>query len=308
MRFAGDLDVRKILLFLAALLLAALPAAAQAKVMNHPLKILATFTILADFTKQVAGNQAKVWPMVEANSTPHTHTPTKADLLTIQRCDLVVANGMGLEGWLAPLMLDSRERIAVLNAAVGVEERRGAAGGLDPHAWMDVGNAMIYVKNIRDKLVAIDPLNAPYYKTNAKAYLRKLKKLDHYIRLRVGRLREEQRKFVIDHDNMAYFAAAYGFTVVPVLGLEPYYYASASDYPEVVERMEDEDINMLFYDNVTTSRLVDGMAALSGGQVGGMLYTEALSGKEPANSYIGMMRQNVALLMKTLGRPTAEKD
>lgn len=295
--------IAHILLLMLALLL---PLQADAKALSRPIKIIATFSILGEFAKQVGGEQVNVYSLVGPDLTTHDYKPTNADKISVERCDLVISNGLGLEGWMAELLAASKERVDVMQASMGVAERSSHSGGIDPHAWMSVENAMIYVGNIRDKLVALDPINAQYYKDRAGDYIYQLKKLDHWIKIQAGRLPEASRRFVVGHDSFSYFAQAYGFDVIPVQGIEPSALDSASNYPDERARIEKGKVSAFFIQNASHDRVLREMGTLTGGIISGKLYASALSTDKDADTYIGMMRNNVGTLTGVLAMRGAD--
>ncbi|MBI3419281.1 MAG: zinc ABC transporter substrate-binding protein [Proteobacteria bacterium] len=289
-------------LFLA-LFLMFLPSLLHAHALNHPMKVIATISILGDFAKIIGGDQVWVYSLVGPDTDSYNYKPVKGDLLSVERADLVISNGLGLEGWLGQLLLDSKESVRVVTASKEVQARYGTHGGIDPHAWLNVAHAETYVQNIRDAFVATDPINAEYYKANATAYLYQLRKLDHWIKLQMGRIPKDKRKFVSGHDAFAYFAAAYGFTVVPIEGLQAEPDASATDFPEVLALMKKHKISTLFYENTLPPRVVREMVQLSSGKMAGMLYAEALSNDEEATNYTDMMKTNIRRIFEALEGP-----
>jgi zinc/manganese transport system substrate-binding protein len=167
-----------------------LPASAQQEAAK--LKVVATFSILADFAGNVGGDRVEVRTLVGANGDVHVYSPTAADAEAIRNARLVIVNGRGLEGWLPRLVKSSGGNATTVVATHGIVPRKIAAGemlsrdrgagAVDPHAWQSVANAEIYVASIRDAMVAADPADAATYRANASAYLAKLEALDHDVR------------------------------------------------------------------------------------------------------------------------------
>src|SRR6201991_4527335 len=138
----------------AATLMAVIPLRAQEKI-----QIVASFSILGDFAKNVGGERVDVTTLVGPNSDVHVYTPAPADAKKIADAKLLVINGLGLEGWLPRLVQSSGRKAAIVTATDGIATIKAGAGA-DPHAWQSVANARIYVTNIRDGLVAADPAGA----------------------------------------------------------------------------------------------------------------------------------------------------
>src|ERR1700716_2513158 len=177
-------------LWLIGLLLVAaiLPAHAQER-----LNVVASFSILGDFAKNVGGERVSVTTLVGPNGDVHVYTPAPADAQKIANAKLVIFNGLGLEGWLPRLVQSAGSRATMITASQGITPRR-LGSDADPHAWQSAANAKIYVANIRDALVAADPANAQVFRTNTESYLAKLDALDREVREAIAQIPEARRK------------------------------------------------------------------------------------------------------------------
>src|SRR5712692_3502999 len=158
-----------------AALLAAGPALGQEK-----LKVVATFSILGDFVRNVGGDRIEVSTLVGPNSDAHVYAPAPADAKKVADAKVVITSGLGFEGWMSRLVRASGSKAPVIVATKGITVRKAASAhsDSDPHAWQSVANAKVYVANIRDALIAADPAGKPDYDANAAAYLAKLDALD----------------------------------------------------------------------------------------------------------------------------------
>lgn len=211
-----------------ALLATSLSARAQER-----LNVVATFSILGDFARNVGGDRVNVTTLVGPNSDTHVYTPSPSDAKKITDAKLVIVNGLGLEGWLPRLIKSSGGTAATVVATKGIKTRRIEAGDAsahdhdhgqnsedaDPHAWQSVANAKIYVANIRDGLIAADATGADVYRSNATAYLAKLDALDRDVREAVAKIRAERRNVISTHAAFGYFAAAYGVKFIAPQGV-----------------------------------------------------------------------------------------
>src|SRR5215471_17333990 len=190
-------------LLLAALLLIASPLHAAER-----LKIVASFSILADFVRNVGGDRINLTTLVGADGDVHVYTPAPSDAKRIADAKLVVVNGLGLEGWLPRLVQSSGGRAQVVTASAGIAPLK-LGSDADPHAWQSVPNARIYVADITNALVAADPADADVFRQQAKAYLEKLETLDREVREAVAKIPPERRKVISTHDAFGYLAAEY---------------------------------------------------------------------------------------------------
>jgi zinc/manganese transport system substrate-binding protein len=284
------------------LLLAALatPAGAQEK-----LKVVATFSIIADFVRQVGGDRVSVATLVGPNGDAHVYQPSPTDAKTLADAKLVVANGLGFEGWMARLVKASGTKAPMIVATRGVKPRKAADdhghGDADPHAWQSVANAKAYVANIRDALMDADPAGKTAYEANATAYLAKLDALDAEIRATVEKIPAERRRIITTHDAFGYFAAAYGVAFIAPQGVSTEAEVSARDVAKIITQIRKQKIPAVFVENVSDKRLLERIGAESGAKLGGTLYSDALTDeKGEAPTYLQMMRHNVKQLAAAL--------
>jgi zinc/manganese transport system substrate-binding protein len=289
-----------------AVLSASAPALAQEK-----LRVLATFSILADLVKNVGGDRVEVATLVGPNSDAHVYSPSPADAKKIAAAKVVITNGLGFEGWMARLVRASGSKAAPVVATKGIKPRKQAAHGhghshghddTDAHAWQSVANAKIYVTNILAALVAADPAGKATYEANAKAYLEKLDALDKEVREAVATIPQERRRIITSHDAFGYFQAAYGIEFIAPQGVSTESEASARDVGRIITQIKRQKIPAVFMENVTDPRLMQRIAAESGAKIGGQLYSDALTDeKGGAPTYIDMIRHNIKQLASALG-------
>jgi len=285
---------------LAVLLVAlATPALAQEK-----LKVVATFSILADLVKNVGGERVAVAALVGPNGDAHVYQPTPSDAKTLSEAKLVFANGLGFEGWMGRLVQASGTKAPTVVATKGVKPRKMDESGhseTDPHAWQSVANARIYVANIRDGLVAADPAGKAAYEANASAYLAQLDALDAEVKDAIAKIPADRRRIITTHDAFGYFAAAYGMAFIAPQGVSTEAEVSARDVAKIITQIRKQKIPAVFLENVTDRRLLERIGAESGARVGGTLYSDALTdGKGEAPTYLDMMRHNVKQLASAL--------
>lgn len=280
-----------------------------------PLKVVTTFSILGDLTKQVGGDLVEVKTLVGPDGDAHTYSPTPNDSIALTQAELVVENGLGIEGWFDRLVAASGYKGQVVVASKGVsprlmDEEHGEheeheeghdahhhhqdheAG--DPHAWQDVSNVRIYVKNITEALVAAMPDKGDTLRERAKAYDAKLEKLDKWVRSEIAAIPSEQRKIITSHDAFGYFGKAYGVTFLSPQGISTEAEPSARQFAKLVKQIRSEKVRRVFFKNLASPKLATQLASDAGASVGKPIYSDALSKAEgPASSYIDMMHYNV---------------
>jgi zinc/manganese transport system substrate-binding protein len=293
-------------LFIAAAFAASfpLPVFAQEK-----LPAVASFSIVGDFVKNVGGDRIALTTLVGPDGDAHVYSPTPADAKNLADAKVVFVNGLGFEGWMDRLVKASGTKAPLIVATRGVKTRKmeddhghgHSHAEVDPHAWQSVGNAKVYVTNIRDALIKADPAGKADYEANAKAYLEKLDALEKEIRAAVNAIPKSRRKVIISHEAFAYFEAAYGVDFVAPQGVSTDSEASAKDVANIIRQIRRQKIPAVFLENVSDPRLVKRIADETGAKIGGTLYSDALSGPDgPAPTYIDMMRHNLRQFAEAL--------
>ncbi len=287
--------LRYIWLICLVLVTSALPARAQDR-----LNVVASFSILGDFVRNVGGDRVSVTTLVGPDGDAHVYTPTPADAKKIADAKLVIVNGLGFEGWLSRLVQSSGRKPTIITATSGIAPRK-LGSEADPHAWQSVANAKVYVTTIRAALAAADPAGAEAYRANAEGYLAKLDALDRDIRQAVAQIPQDRRKVISTHDAFGYLASAYGIEFVAPLGVSTESEASARDIARIITQIRTQKIPAVFLENISDTRLIRRISAETGAKVGGTLYSDSLTAeKGDAPTYIDMVRHNIKALTSAL--------
>ncbi|MGE0281168.1 MAG: zinc ABC transporter substrate-binding protein AztC [Rhizobiaceae bacterium] len=287
------------------------PAAAQAE----KLKVVASFSIIADFVKNVGGDHIELTTLVGPGGDAHVYEPKPADAVAMHDAKVVLVNGLHFEGFLQRLVETSASKAAIAELTKGVtpiamaedhhHEGKEAAeaeghhhdGEFDPHAFQSVANAQIYVKNIADAFCAADPAGCEAYKTNALAYDAKLEALDEEIKAAIGSIPQDRRTIITTHDAFGYFEHAYGIRFLAPEGISTEAEASAADVASLIKQIREDKAAAVFVENIADPRLIEQIASETGLKVGGTLYSDALSKEDgPAATYIDLMRHNVSTI------------
>jgi zinc/manganese transport system substrate-binding protein len=280
-------------------LVIAIPASLPARAQDR-LNVVASFSIIGDFVRNVGGDRVGVTTLVGPNGDVHVYTPAPADARKIADAKLLVVNGLGLEGWLPRLVQSAGSKAAIVTATDGITPLR-INSAADPHAWQSVADARIYVANIRDALVAADPADAAAFSANAATYLAKLDALDHEVRSAVAQIAPERRKVISTHDAFGYFAVAYGVEFIAPLGVSTESEASARDLAGIITQIRNQKIPAVFVENISDVRLIQRISAETGARVGGTLFSDSLSDeKGDAPTYIELVRHNIKALTSAL--------
>lgn len=285
-----------------ALAASSLPAAAQSA---GRLKVVATFSILADMVRNVGGERVEVVTLVGPNGDAHVYSPTPADGRRLTEARIVFTNGLKFEGWIDRLVKSSGTKAVRVEAARGVKPLKSeddghghghdhGHGDSDPHAWQSIGNTKTYVANIRDALIAADEAGKATYEANAASYLKQLDEVEAEVKDLVAKIPPERRRIITSHDAFRYLEDAYGIDFVAPQGVSTESEASAKDVARIIQQIKREKIAAVFVENVSDARLMERIAKETGAKIGEKVYSDALSEPGgPAGTYIDMMRHNI---------------
>ncbi|NMY51973.1 metal ABC transporter substrate-binding protein [Pseudomonas sp. WS 5011] len=267
------------------------------------LKVVTSFSILADITQQIAGDKLELRNLVGADADAHIYQPSAEDAKAVFAADLIIANGMGFEPWLARLIDSSEAPGTRIDASAGVlplmldEDGQQVA---DPHAWQNLANAEIYVQNIAKALVQADPNNAAHYNAGRDAYLTQIRSLLAEAKTGLGQLPPAQRTIITSHDAFAYLGQAYGLKFIAPQGLSTADEPSAAEVAALIRQIRADGVKAVFVENIRDPRLIEQIANEAGAKIGGTLYSDALANEGPASTYLGMYKYNLDTLLAAL--------
>ena len=267
------------------------------------LKVVTSFSILADITQQIAGDKLELRNLVGADADAHIYQPSAEDAKAVFAADLIIANGLGFEPWLARLIASSEAPGTRIDASAGVlplmlnEEGHQVA---DPHAWQNLANAEIYVQNIARALSQADPANAAHYASRSEAYLGQIRALLSEARAGLGQLPPAQRSIITSHDAFAYLGQAYGLKFIAPQGLSTEDEPSAAEVAALIRQIRADGVKAVFVENIRDPRLIEQIASEAGAKIGGTLYSDALASEGPASTYLGMFKYNLDTLLAAL--------
>lgn len=267
------------------------------------LKVVTSFSILADMTRQIGAERVELYNLVGADADAHVYQPTAQDAKAVLGADLIIANGLGFEPWLDRLIASSEAPGTRIDTSTGViplmidEDGHQVA---DPHAWQNLANAEIYVQNIAKVLTQADPENAEHYQAKRDAYLAQIRNLLVEAKAGLGQLPAAQRTIITSHDAFGYLGKAYGLNFVAPQGLSTEDEPSAAEVAAMIRQIRADGVKAIFVENIRDPRLIEQIAAESGAKVGGTLYSDALASEGPASTYLGMFKYNMDTLLAAL--------
>ncbi len=277
------------------------PTAAAA---DGVLKIIVTFSVLADFVGRIGGARVQVTSLVAPDQDLHGFEPRPSDAKAIAAADVFIANGLGIDDAALRLARAVKTKRPAVIATRDITPRtmiEGTERVTDPHAWHDAANARRYVGVIADALAAADPSHGSDYRTEADAYLTELGTLDASIHATFAAIPRAQRRAVTTHDALGYFGAAYGIDFVAPLGLSTDGEPSAKALAALIGQIKRDHIRALFLENVGRDVLLQTVSRETGVRIGGQLFSDALSPPAGvAGTYVAMMRYNSERLAEAL--------
>lgn len=276
------------------------------------LKVVTTTTMLYDLTSIIGGEHTEVSALMGPGIDPHLYQASAGDVTKMQQADVVVYNGLHLEGKMGDIFatLTEQER-DVICAEDGIKETALLADESnpdihDPHIWFDVSIWMDVAEHVSARLSEIDPENAESYQKNLESYQSELEELNQYIAGRVNELPEEQRVLVTAHDAFRYFGKAYGFEVKGLQGISTDAEAGTADVSALAEFIAKNQIKAIFVESSVPPKNIEALQAAvkANGfavEIGGQLYSDSLGDKASGDdTYILTCKANIDTIVDAL--------
>ncbi|MCC6955014.1 MAG: zinc ABC transporter substrate-binding protein [Deltaproteobacteria bacterium] len=298
---------RYVLFFLLLISLPGLRASASADA------LVATTGMIGDVAENVVGDRAKVTTLLGSGIDPHLYKPTRTDIGVLSNAELVLANGLLLEG----KMTDALDRLrSAGRSVIAVAERIPRdrllappefAGHFDPHVWMDPTLWAVVAETIRDAAMERFPAHAATFRSQADDYVRKLADLDRYVSSSMNSIPENARVLVTAHDAFSYFGRRYHLEVVGIQGISTESEAGVKDVERIVAMLVDRKIPAVFVESTVPQKSVEALieGARARGhhvRIGGELFSDAMGRRGTyEGTYIGMIDHNATLIARALG-------
>lgn len=288
-----------LVLVLSLLAPAALRAAESAP--GKRIRVLTTFTILADMARNVAGDRADVDSLTKPGAEIHGYEPTPQDIVRASKADLVLWNGLNLEAWFEKFFGNVKNVPSVV-LTTGIEPMSITegpyTGKANPHAWMSPANALVYVENIRAALAKHDPANAEAYAANAAAYVEKIRALDAPIRAQLARIPENQRTLVTSEGAFSYLCRDYGLKQLYLWPINADAQGTPQQVRVVIDAVRANKIPVVFSESTISPKPARQVARETGARYGGVLYVDSLTdAKGPAPTYLALLETNARTIV-----------
>jgi zinc/manganese transport system substrate-binding protein/manganese/iron transport system substrate-binding protein len=266
-------------------------------------RVVTTSTVFADLIRNAGGSRVSVTSLVPAGSDVHTYQAKPDDLRSVAAADLIVMNGLGLDDWLEETILAASSRAAIVRLGPdneGVELLPGDGPATqNPHLWLDVTYAELYVARIAAALMAADPANASEIDRTSGSYAQTLVDLDRWVRDQIATMPEGNRRLVTFHDALPYFAREYGLVVVGVAVEAPGQDPSAGEIAALMDAIRVSGVRAIFSEDQFPTTLVDQIGRETGATVVADLFTDSL-GSPPVTSYEALIRWDVQRIVEAL--------
>lgn len=265
--------------------------------------VVTSTTVFGNLVALVGGDHVRVTSLVPAGTDVHTYSPKPDGVAAVSRARLVVMNGLGLDDWLQDTVRSANSSAPLVQLAVDLPGAQLLPGEQprtqNPHLWMDVKDAELYVDRIADALRSADPPNAGAYSSNQAAAHASLETLDAWVREQIATIPEANRRIVTFHDAFPYFAREYGIEIVGVATEAPGQDPSAGEIAALIAAIKAAGVKAIFSENQFPTKLVDQLAVEAGVKVVADLYDDSL-GDPPVTSYDAVIRWDVQALVDAL--------
>jgi manganese transport system substrate-binding protein len=267
-------------------------------------RVLTTFTVIADMVREVGGGRVEVASITKPGAEIHGYEPTPSDLTRAARADLVVENGLGLERWFEQFIDRADARYVTLSDGIEPIPIAGAseyAGKPNPHAWMSVTNAAIYVENIRRALTELDPAGADTFARNAARYTERLRQVGERVERELDGLPAARRALVSCEGAFSYLARDFGLTERYLWPVNAEQEGTPQQIAAAVEFVRANDVPAVFCESTVSDKAQRQVAAEAGAAFGGVLYVDSLSeAGGPVPSYLDLLARDADTIVAGL--------
>ena len=247
---------------------------------NERMKVLTTFTVLADMAANVAGDAADIVSITKPGAEIHGYEPTPQDIVRGSNADLILWNGMNLELWFKQF-LGNMTNVPSVILTDGINPISISSGNYqgkpNPHAWMGLDNAIIYIDNIRDALINHDPKNAQIYKINAKNYKNELRSTIMPLRKAINDIPLERRWLVTCEGAFSYLAQDFKMKELYLWPMNADQVGTPKQIRTVIDGVRENNINVVFCESTVNTAPAKQVARETNAKYGGVLYVDSLS-------------------------------
>jgi manganese transport system substrate-binding protein len=284
-------------------------SAEELRARDGRLVVLTTFTVVADMTREVAGDRVEVASITKPGAEIHGYEPTPSDLKKAAQADLVLENGLGLEGWFRQFIDRADGVSATLTRGIRPIPIGGGSeyeGRPNPHAWMSTANAEVYVENIRAALTRLDPAGADEYRRRAADYVRRLRAVGRDVRAALRRVPAERRALVTCEGAFSYLARDLGLREAYLYPVNAEQEGTPRQIADAVEFVRERRVPAVFCESTGSPEAQRQVARESGSRFAGQLYVDSLSAADgPVPTYLELLRRDARTIAAGLTGTTS---
>ena len=299
----------KRLLALAAVCAVLISGAVLSVPASAKMKVVTTFTVLADMAANVAGDAAEVVSITKPGAEIHGYEPTPRDIVRASGADLVLWNGMNLELWFEQFLshLGDKPSATLTDGIVPISIAAGAYEGKpNPHAWMGLNNALIYIDNIAAAFSKNDPANAATYTANAAAYKGRLRATIEPLQARISSIPESARWLVTCEGAFSYLARDFGLKELYLWPMNADQMGTPQQVRKVIDGVREHKIPVVFCESTVNTAPAKQVARETGARYGGVLYVDSLSEPDgPVPTYLDLLTVTAKTVADGLTAATA---
>ena len=277
---------------------------------SSKLNVVATNSIIADITKNIAGDKINLHSIVPVGQDPHEYEPLPEDVKKTSQADLIFYNGINLEtggnAWFTKLVENAKKKENKDYYAVseGVDviylEGQSEKGKEDPHAWLNLENGIIYAQNIAKRLSEKDPANKETYEKNLKAYVEKLSALDKEAKEKFNNIPEEKKMIVTSEGCFKYFSKAYNVPSAYIWEINTEEEGTPDQIKTLVEKLRKTKVPSLFVESSVDDRPMKTVSKDTNIPIYAKIFTDSVA--EEGDSYYSMMKYNLEKIAEGLSK------
>jgi len=277
---------------------------------DKKIKVVATYSIVADMVENVVGDKGEVYSMVPIGTDPHMYDPLPNDTKKVSEADLVFYNGLNLEtgkGWFQDLLKVTNKTEVAFAVSEEVEPmyltEEGQENEEDPHAWLDIQNGIKYVDVITKQVIAIDPDNKDYYLQNQANYVKQLEEVDQYAKQEIQKIPQEKRVLVTSEGAFKYFSKAYGFEAAYIWEINTDSQGTPEQMNNIIKTIKANEIPALFVETSVNPKTMETVSNETKVPIHATIFTDSLAKKgEQGDTYITMIKWNIDKVVEGLAK------